>query len=1201
MKKKKAASSSAFFNLRILFGLALGLFGVTLSLFAAGVLPGTATTRPVSNPTGDLKSPSAKGRVLWSQSVKNDVSPPLRDMTTMLSLQPRNCEVKENPKTGIPHADAPDGALQELEAPKLRLATQQPNAPSVNLNFEGIDFPGVVCSCNPPDTDGAVGLNQYVQEVNEGLQVFNKSTGASELGPVSVSSLWSGFGGVCQNAGEGDIVVLYDHFANRWVVSEFAVTGTVVTDECVAVSTSADATGSYYRYDFVLNPTFGANYFDYPKIGIWSDGYYLTNNVFNAAGSSFLGPQAFALQSSQMIQGLPATIIAGTASPLGSTVGDFLPADIDGMTLPPSGAPETIIGFPSGGNYTIYHFHADFGNPGSSTWTTFGTVPAAAFTSLCSSTRACVPQPGVTTASSGLDGIGDRFMFRAAYRNFGTQASPQESIVSNYNVCASGTCSGGVGQSGIRWFEILNVSNGPLTKNQESTYNNGGADTLWRWMGSIAEDHNGDMLMGFSTSAGTTGTNFPSIHYTGRLSTDTLNSMAQGEATMFTGAGSQSSSGNRWGDYSAMTVDPEDDCTFWYTQEYYPAGPSQFNWRTRVASFVPFAQCTPQTTQSVAAVSVYNVADFTSLNPGTTVGFTVTVNSSGTTTANGLSFSDPLPSGQGINWTISSGGPEWSITGSPPSQALAFSTTTLPNGTSSSVHIQSSTSSAICGSNSLSHTAMLTTTNAGSSYASASTAIDCTNCTPNAFTDNSPQLADPDSTLDQAVAAIGAKFYQFPGIAGGAFGTTARVYDSSANTWSTIATVPAANERESPVAASDNTQFVYIMNGLNSAGTAQSTNVRYDSVGNAYATEAANTYASWAAGSVYFNGKVYTMGGLNTAGSAAMTNMSIYNVGTNTSSAGAALPVGVAWPAVAHINVGGTDYIYLGGGLTATTPQSAVYRYNIATNTWSANLGNMPATIAQAVSGVVNGYWVIAGGLVNGANSNAVYSYLPSSNTWTLNASAMPQARNRGSGGANGAGTALYSFGGQNSSGGFAGTTDNQAYVPSLCAPGLVSVVSRQVHGGAGTFDLPLSTTGTVVEPRSTGGNYQIVFNYAVAVNSGTASATGGAGSTGSVTFSGNSMIVPLSGVTDQQRLTVTANGVSGPGTGSTTMGTQIGFLIGDVNGDGVVNVGDTIVVRGNAGVTLDVTNFLNDVNIDGAVNVGDTIIVRGDSGNALP
>ena len=768
------------------------------------------------------------------------------------------------------------------------------------------------------------------------------------------------------------------------------------------------------------------------------------------------------------------------------------------------------------------NFHVDFNTPANSTWTTFATSRGGSIQLPCTAGCSCVPK-------------------------------------------------------------LLNVTNGPVTVNQESTYNNGGADTLWRWMGSIAQDNAGDMLLGFSTSAGTTGTNYPSIHYTGRLSTDPLNSMAQGEATMFAGAGSQSTSGNRWGDYSAMTVDPEDDCTFWYTQEYYPAGPSTFNWRTRIASFNPFTQCTPQTPSSVAAVSVYT-ADHTSINPGAALGFTVTVNSSGNATATGMSFSDPLPSGTGVNWTISSqDASNFSISGSPPSQSLVYSPTSQAAGTSSFAHITTATSSTLCGSSSLSHTATLATTNAGSSFATGSTAIDCTNCTPNAFTDNSPQLPDPDSTLDQAVAAIGAKFYQFPGIAGGAFGTTARVYDSNANTWTTLATVPTANEREVPVAVSDGTQYVYIMNGLNSAGTAQSTNIRYDSVGNTYATEAANTFASWAAGSVYFNGKIYTMGGLNTAGTTAVTNLSIYTVTSNTSAAGAALPVGVAWPQVAHINVGGTDYIYLAGGITASTPSAAVYRYNISSNTWSANLGNMPATVFSAANGVVNSYWVLAGGFVNGAASNAVYSYNPTANTWTLNASSMPQARARGAGGANGTGTALYSFGGQTSAGGFAGSTDNQAYNPSLCAPGLISVVSRQTHGAAGTFDLPLSTTSTVVEPRSTGGNYTIIFNYSVPVNSGTASATGGAGSTGSVTFSG-SMTVPSSSVADQQRLTVTANGVSGPGAGSTTMGTQIGFLIGDVNGDGVVNIGDTAQVRSNAGVTLDNTNFLNDVNIDGAV-----------------
>ncbi len=240
-------------------------------------------------------------------------------------------------------------------------------------------------------------------------------------------------------------------------------------------------------------------------------------------------------------------------------------------------------------------------------------------------------------------------MFRAAYRN-GTAASPGvESLVTNYSVCATGTCGTagtGAGVSGVRWIELRNVTNGPVTVFQENTYQ---PDTTWRWMGSAAMDNGGDIAVGFSASSSSI---FPQIRYAGRLATDPINTLAQGEATLFAGTGSQSTTGNRWGDYSAMSVDPEDDCTFWYTQEYYPTGPSFFNWHTHIGNFA-FTQCTPQTPSPVAAISVYNVADNISINPGTNLGFTVTVNSSGTDTANGLSFSDALPSGNGVNWSIS--------------------------------------------------------------------------------------------------------------------------------------------------------------------------------------------------------------------------------------------------------------------------------------------------------------------------------------------------------------------------------------------------------------------------------------------------------------------------------------------------------------------------------------------------------------------
>src|SRR5256714_3914491 len=157
--------------------------------------------------------------------------------------------------------------------------------PATILNFDGIPYPGVSCNCAPPDTNGEVGATQYVQIVNEGYQVFSKSTGASVFGPVGITTIWSGFGGVCETAGDGDPVVLYDQLAGRWLVSQFAGSGTP-TDECIAISTTSDATGSYYRYGFHL----GANFFDYPPLAVWPHGYYISDNVYNSAGPALPRP-----------------------------------------------------------------------------------------------------------------------------------------------------------------------------------------------------------------------------------------------------------------------------------------------------------------------------------------------------------------------------------------------------------------------------------------------------------------------------------------------------------------------------------------------------------------------------------------------------------------------------------------------------------------------------------------------------------------------------------------------------------------------------------------------------------------------------------------------------------------------------------------------------------------------------------------------
>src|SRR6202162_2392725 len=486
----------------------------------------------------------ASNGVIVGTSYHNDTSPPLRDIKQLPIESHAEREANENPKLPTHHKDSPDEAVGQDQAVSL------PSIPGTILNFDGTPFPGVACNCAPPDTDGEVGSTQYVQIVNEGYQVFNKTTGASVLGPSGISTIWSGFGGVCETNGDGDPIVIYDQLANRWIISQFAGSG-VPTDECVAVSVSSDATGAYNRYGFHL----GTNFFDYPKLSVWPDAYYMSMNVFNSSGTGFLGPQPFAFDRAKMLARLPATFVS------------------TGITHPPARAAETLVECPGSGAYKVFHFHADCAVPATTTFTLFASPAAAGFTELCPATRACIPQLGGTAA----DGIGDRVMHRLAYRKFGAS----ESVVGNYTVS-----SGGV--AGIRWFELRNVTAGPVTVSQESTYQ---PDADWRWMGSAAMDNQANLAIGFSTSSATI---FPQIRYAGRLAGDPINTLGQGEAHMFDGTGSQTDTSNRWGDYSAMTVDPVDDCTFWYTQEYYSTT-SSFNWRTRIGNF-KFSGCTAPAT-----------------------------------------------------------------------------------------------------------------------------------------------------------------------------------------------------------------------------------------------------------------------------------------------------------------------------------------------------------------------------------------------------------------------------------------------------------------------------------------------------------------------------------------------------------------------------------------------------------------------------
>src|SRR5438270_1444752 len=316
--------------------------------------------------------------------------------------------------------------------PTVRVQNTSPSLamPATILSFEGIGqgFAGpggtFTVAAAPPDTNGDIGPNHYVQIVNTDFAVFNKS-GTAVFGPVPINTLWSGFGGGCQTNNDGDPVVVYDPIANRWVISQFSVTGANGTSvpflQCVAVSQTADPTSSYFRYSFPYT-----SFNDYPKMGVWPDGYYTTFNMFNAAGTQFQGSKVCAYDRAKMLTNATATQQCFNTS---TAFGGLLPADLDGSRLPPAGSPNYILGLGSTAiTLALWKFHVDFTTPSNSTFTGPTTLATAAYAEACSG-GTCIPQSGTTQQ---LDSLADRLMFRLAYRNF----ADHESLVVNHSITA---------------------------------------------------------------------------------------------------------------------------------------------------------------------------------------------------------------------------------------------------------------------------------------------------------------------------------------------------------------------------------------------------------------------------------------------------------------------------------------------------------------------------------------------------------------------------------------------------------------------------------------------------------------------------------------------------------------------------------------------------------------------------------------------
>jgi len=560
-----------------------------------GIFPVGASSKAAAAQA--VKAPKPK----FYDNVAFDVSPTLRELaarriTPALPADDQG-EVREE--------NGPEAIGSDVYFPDTAIQNNLPSQPTISntiANFEGLSnqdnfniFGGRV---NPPDTVGDVGPNHYVEMINLVFGVYDKA-GNLLLGPVDTGTLWDGFVIPDCTDPSGDPVVLYDQFSDRWLLSQFTTRGlddpSLPFYNCVAISATPDPTGAYYRYAFKTqadpeSPPGGSFFPDYPKYGVWKDSYVMTTRDFGLVTG--YGISVYALEKNKMINGQAKAravqfFLDSNVVPL-ETIGDgLLPPDVDGKTKPKTDSPAPIVGTQDdGAGYgatldalNIWDLRVQWNSKATASLTFAAQLPVASFDSVfpCGpvSARDCLPQPGITNSTQFLDILSyrQRPTYRLAYRNFGTY----ESFVTNQSVEAA------PGVAGVRWYEVRRV-NGAYSVYQQGTYAPG--DGVHRWMGSAAQDKKGNMAIGYSVVNGTTV--FPGIRYTGRLKGDPLGQMTLGEGVIINGSGVQRTTNSRWGDYTSLNVDPVDDCTFWYVNEYYtPTGQasSTAGWQTRVGSF----------------------------------------------------------------------------------------------------------------------------------------------------------------------------------------------------------------------------------------------------------------------------------------------------------------------------------------------------------------------------------------------------------------------------------------------------------------------------------------------------------------------------------------------------------------------------------------------------------------------------------------
>jgi len=564
------------------------------------------------------------------------------DLRALPKAQPRKFERPER-EGPVPHPIFLPGttvATSPLIA-EPSVADRSAPAPSPIRSFDGLDFANWGAG-HPPDTNGDVGPKYFIEAVNTSIGIFNKSDGTRVAAFTFDTFMSQGhFGNLCDTDNFGDPVVVYDSFEDRWIITDFAfkldasgIANPPGAFQCLAVSQSGDPVSGGWNF-YSINTAGGLG--DYPKFGVWPDGLYMSANMFDfAASGSFQNPRVYAFNKAQMYAGAPAVQVVSFDGP--SADFTLLPSNARLQTgTPPPGTPNFYVSTWEFLNaLTVYKFHVDWDRIGLSTFT----GPDVPFTSTS------WPNAGVPDAPSQGGNSLDVLEIRAMMQNQYTNIGGSESLWTTHTVRRQDT----IGFAAPRWYQVVvNAGTVAPTLAQATTWDPDGANVIHRFLPSLAVDRAGNMALGYSTSS--SGTK-PAIKYAGRLSGDPPNTFSQTEQVLIQGTGTQTgncggAACSRWGDYSAMTLDP-DGCTFWYANEYYAQ--DGLDDLTRIGAFT-FPSCTPLTNAGSLQGTV------TSSAGGPIVGATVALGSRTTITdVNGFYSFSALPAGTYPHLTAAASG-----------------------------------------------------------------------------------------------------------------------------------------------------------------------------------------------------------------------------------------------------------------------------------------------------------------------------------------------------------------------------------------------------------------------------------------------------------------------------------------------------------------------------------------------------------------